>query len=114
MRRAVAVALIRCEDCGHKVSTLALACPQCARPVARLIESVAVGEGGTGGARLSVVRTSATPKEPASAARFDAPLTRATLEWREKLRKARTSPDSKKKYLHYKKNITLNTFRTKS
>lgn len=27
------MALIRCPDCGHQVSDLAEACPQCARPV---------------------------------------------------------------------------------
>lgn len=30
------MALIRCEDCGHKVSSLAFACPRCARPIAAL------------------------------------------------------------------------------
>ena len=31
------MALIRCADCGHIVSDLAVACPQCARPVAASI-----------------------------------------------------------------------------
>ena len=33
------MALIRCPDCGHQVSDLAAACPECARPVGTFSEA---------------------------------------------------------------------------
>src|SRR4051794_25453936 len=88
------MALTKCIDCGHRVSDLAFACPECARPTGVVAAGVAeaVGASSGGGGRVAVLRTlgTADSRGPTKAKEIaEAPLpAEAVRELREQLRQA--------------------------
>jgi hypothetical protein len=56
------MALIRCPDCGRKVSDMATACPDCARPIAFAGPSVREAAAGPGRPRRQELTAEPRPK----------------------------------------------------
>jgi hypothetical protein len=110
------MALIRCPDCGHKVSDLAAACPECARPIAAAQEAKAVRavSGGSiarpASAPTPILALASTPGQP----KAEPELPPATLAWREELLTARTSTAPAKVCERCGRNVALDPFRQKA
>jgi hypothetical protein len=109
------MALICCPDCGHKVSDLAAACPECARPIAAAQETKAVRavSGGSiarpASAPTPILALASTPER----AKAEPELPPATLAWREELRSAREAPTIAKVCGRCGKDVALDPFRQK-
>ncbi len=106
------MALTACEDCGHMVSDLAFACPQCARPIAALAKArrraaasthaVKEPRGAPGGDPESVP----TP-QPEVAAQS------VVAEWLGGVRKGRELPAGSKVCKRCGADVAIDTFRKK-
>jgi hypothetical protein len=108
------MALMRCEDCGHMVSDLAFACPQCGRPIAALDAAgrspAELAPSASGGGK------SAEPGEvPARSPVWtaDAVAHPVVNAWLEDIRKARQLPARTKVCGHCNADVALDTFRQK-
>jgi hypothetical protein len=114
------MALIVCKDCGHKVSDMALACPQCARPVEARRELRAASEG----ARVTRLRPAPVTSEPerrpvASAepppVEAASSLPTALVAWQGELRVARESTQGVAKHcLECGIDVALDGFRARA
>src|SRR5689334_7542124 len=94
------MALLRCVDCGHKVSDQAFACPECARPVAAMPEMKASAAGHSS-ARVAVVRPSEGRGSAAAASPTGGlPLPPAAAQLREQIRLVTAPPATAKLCLH--------------
>lgn len=131
------MALIRCEDCGHMVSDLAFACPQCARPIAALKAAarppaataasgpVAGTDADASAAPPAADTAGAAPeKETPAGSRADLPprspvwtadaVAHPVVDaWLEDIRKARQLPAGTKVCKQCKADVALDTFRQK-
>lgn len=108
------MALIRCEDCGHKVSDLAFACPRCARPTAARPKERGVSAGTLGTADDRPAGAPSVPNAQDDVAEAP-PLPTSLAEWHEQLRVARASTQSEtKRCLECDVNVSLDAFRARS
>jgi hypothetical protein len=114
------MALIRCPDCGHKVSDLAFACPQCARPVAALLGEQAAPKVARavshGGARIAVLRPHVAPAEPPGpdASRPQTtPLGPAIVKWAAELASVSETDETSKRCTRCRQSVARDSFRYK-
>jgi len=102
------MALVVCEDCGHKVSDLAFACPKCARPMIPA-EGAAVASGERDRERMRASFDGGADVGAAYTA--TQPVVRA--EWLGDLRKARETPAGTKACKRCNADVALDAFRQK-
>lgn len=105
------MALKRCEDCGHKVSDLAFACPQCARPM-----GVATPPREAAGDAAPGRDAASAPVDPApgiAAVSADAAAHPVVAEWLGGLRQGRELPARTKVCKRCDADVALDTFRQK-
>lgn len=101
------MALIDCEDCGRKVSDLAVACPQCARPIAAERDARALA------ASRQRAAAAAAAETPSGAG--GEPLPASLAEWQEQLRVARASAQAPaKRCVTCDVDVALDAFRARS
>ena len=104
-----------CEDCGRLVSDLALACPQCARPVAAMKETVGstAGSASVGAAPAPVGPVVELPASSPTA-RVD-PLAQPAVHggWLEGIRKERDRPARSIVCKRCDADVAFDTFRVK-
>jgi len=104
------MALVVCEDCGHKVSDLAFACPKCARPMIP-VEGAAVAPGERDRERMRASFDGGDRVGSITADTATQPVVRA--EWLGDLRKARETPPGKKACKRCNADVALDSFRQK-
>ena len=108
------MALILCADCGHKVSSLAIACPQCARPIAALEEARAL-VATRGGARVTALRAKSSAESAQPVAPFTPELASSVVAWRDQLRRVQAHDHTTTKLcLRCDADVSVDPFRRKS